>query len=70
MNKEPETILIYDDEPERKGKFKDELEKSLNEANQSKNFNVDSLDEPEFQNEIKSLEQRRLEFSSKGRKRP
>lgn len=65
MNKEQKTILIYDDEPERKSKFKGELEKSLNEANQSKNFNVDSLDGPEFQNEIKSLEQRRINFREK-----
>ena len=65
MNKEPETILIYDDEPERKGKFKGELEKGLNEANQSKNFNVASLDGPEFQNAIKALEQRRIDFRKK-----
>ena len=62
MNKEPETILIYDDEPERKGKFKGKLEKGLNEANQSENFKVDSLDGPEFQNAIKALERRRIEF--------
>lgn len=62
MNKELETILIYDDEPERKGKFKGELKKGINEANQSENFNVDSLDGPEFQNAIKALEQRRIEF--------
>ena len=62
MNKELETILIYDDEPERKGRFKGELEKSLNEANQSENFDVVSLEVPEFQNAIKSLAQRRINF--------
>jgi len=65
VNKEPKTILIYDDEPERKGKFKSELEKSLNEANQSKNFNVASLDGPEFQNAVKALEQKRINFREK-----
>ena len=65
MNKEEKQVLIYDDEPERTGKFKGELEKGLNEANQSENFNVASLDGPEFQNAIKALEQRRINFRKK-----
>ena len=65
MNKEHETILIYDDEPARTGKFKGELKKSINEANQSENFTFSSLDGPEFQNAIKALEQRRINFREK-----
>ena len=60
MNKK--TILIYDDEPQRTGDFEDKLEKGLNKAKQSKNFNVVSLDKDKFQNAIKALEQRRIEF--------
>ena len=62
MNKEEKQILIYDDEPKRAGKFKGELEKGLNEADQSRNFNVVSLTKGKFQNAIKALEQRRIEF--------
>lgn len=62
MSEKNGTILIYDDEPKRKGKFKGELEKGLNEANQSENFKVDSLDGPEFQDAVKALERRRIEF--------
>ena len=56
------TILIYDDEPQRTGDFEGQLEKGLNKANQIKNFNVVSLDKDKFQNAVKALEQRRIEF--------
>ncbi|MCY4403473.1 MAG: hypothetical protein OXD54_12925 [Candidatus Poribacteria bacterium] len=56
------TILIYDDDRQRAGKFKCKLEKGLDKANQSGNFNVVSLKHGEFQNAIKALEQRRMKF--------
>ena len=62
MNKEEKQILIYDDEPKRAGKFKGKLVEGLGEANQSGNFNVVSLKKDKFQNAIKALEQRRIEF--------
>lgn len=62
MTTEMKKILIYDDEPKRIGKFTSELDKGLNKANQSENFDVVSLKVPEFQNAIKSLEQRRINF--------
>lgn len=60
MNKEK--ILIYDDEYGRAEGFKRELDEGLAKADQIDNFNVMSLDGPEFQNSIKALEQRRIEF--------
>ena len=65
MNKEPKTILIYDDEQGRINDFKSELDNGLGEANQGENFDVDSLEGPEFQNAIKALEQRRINFREK-----
>ena len=62
MNKENPTILIYDDEQGRSGEFEEKLDKGLNRANQIKNFNVVSLDKDKFQNVIKALEQRRINF--------
>ena len=58
-------ILIYDDDHERTGKFKGKLENGLDETNQIENFNVVSLDKGEFQNAIKALEQRRIDFRDK-----
>ena len=60
MNKEK--ILIYDDEHGRTEGFKRKLDEGLTKADQIDNFNVRSLDGPEFQNSIKALEQRRFEF--------
>ena len=57
-----ETILIYDDDGERAGEFKCKLEKGLDKANQSENFNVKSLEHGEFQKAIIALEKRRIEF--------
>ena len=62
MNKEKETILIYDDEQERTEGFKGKLENGLGEANRSENFDVVSLDKGKFQNAIEALEQRRIDF--------
>ena len=55
-------VLIYDDDGQRAGEFKGKWEKGLDKANQSGNFNVKSLKHGEFQNAIKALEQRRIEF--------
>lgn len=60
MNKKK--ILIYDDEPGRTEGFKVKLEKGLNEAGQSERFNIISLKHNKFQDAIKALEQRRIEF--------
>lgn len=62
MSKKNGTILIYDDEEGRPDDFKDELDKGLDKANQSEKFDVVPLDKGEFQNAIKVLEQRRIEF--------
>ena len=62
MSKKNGTILIYDDEQGRISDFKSELDNGLDAANQGENFDVDSLEGPEFQNAIKALEQRRIEF--------
>ena len=62
MNSEKQTILIYDDSRKRSGEFKNRLEIGLEKANQSRHFNVRSLKHSEFQNIIKALEQRRIEF--------
>ena len=62
MSTEKATILIYDDEPERARDFEDKLEKGLDKADQSDNFDVVSLDTGEFQSAIKTLEQRRIDF--------
>ena len=61
MNKEKK-ILIYDDEQGRIEGFKGKLEKGLNKANPSEDFNIVSLKDSDFQNAIKALEQRRIEF--------
>ena len=58
-------ILIYDDEPKRTTDFKGKLKEGLNKADQSGNFNVISLDGSEFQNAIRALEQRRIDFRNK-----
>ena len=62
MSKEKETILIYDDDPDRTRDFESKLENGLDEVNQLENFNVVPLDKNKFQDSIKALEQRRLEF--------
>ena len=62
MNKEKETILIYDDEDGRTEGFKSKLEDGLDAADQGENFNVVSLDRDKFRNAIKALEQRRIDF--------
>ena len=62
MSTEKATILIYDDDPERARDFKGKLEKGLNKADQSNNFDVVSLDTSKFQSAIKTLEQRRIDF--------
>ena len=62
MNKKPETILIYDDEQGRPKEFKGKLEQGLNQANQSDKFDVRFLENEDFQNAIKVLEQRRINF--------
>ena len=62
MSTEKATILIYDDDPERARDFEGKLEKGLNEAKKGEDFNVKSLDKNKFQNAIKALEQRRIDF--------
>ena len=62
MSTEKATILIYDDDPERAKGFEGKLEKGLNEAKKGEDFNVKSLDKNKFQNAIKALEQRRIDF--------
>ena len=62
MSTEKATILIYDDDPERARGFEGKLEKGLNEAKKGEDFNVKSLDKNKFQNAIKALEQRRIDF--------
>ena len=42
--------------------FKGKLEKGLNKANQSEEFDIVSLKDSDFQNAIKALEQRRIKF--------
>lgn len=65
MSTEKATILIYDDEPEQARDFEGKLEKGLDKADQSDNFDVVSLDTGEFQSAIKTLEQRRIDFRKK-----
>ena len=60
MNKE--TILIYDDEQGRPREFEEKLDKGLNQANQSDKFDIILLKDNDFQNVIKALEQRRINF--------
>ena len=62
MNKEQETILIYDDEQGRPEDFKDKLDDGLGAANQSERFDIILLKDNDFQNAIKALEQRRINF--------
>ncbi len=57
-----ETILIYDDAPKRTKGFMEKLEEGLDKSNQGGNFNVKSLKHGEFQNAIKALKQRQIEF--------
>ena len=61
MNKEKK-ILIYDDEQGRTEGFKGKLEDGLDAADQRGNFDVVPLGKGEFQNAIKVLEQRRIDF--------
>ena len=56
-------ILIYDDEHGRSKEFKKKLEIGLKEANQ--NFEVTPLNDDQFQESIKALQERRLKFRSK-----
>ena len=63
MNKEK--ILIYDDEQGRTEGFKGKLEDGLDAADQRGNFNVIPLSGLKFQNAIKALEQRRIEFRNR-----
>ena len=65
MNKEKEKILIYDDEQGRTDNFKRKLKEGLNKANQSENFDIIPLKDDAFQNSIKALEQRRIDFRDK-----
>ena len=62
VSKDEKTILIYDDEQGRAEGFKFKLEEGLNKADQINRFNVESLGHDEFQNAIKALEQRRIDF--------
>ena len=62
MNKKNGTILIYDDEQGRADEFKQKLKEGLNKAGLSENFDFLSFDKGEFQNAIKTLEQRRIGF--------
>ena len=62
MSKKNPTILIYDDEQGRPGDFEEKLDKGLNRANQSDKFDIILLKDNDFQNAIKALEQRRIEF--------
>ena len=55
-------ILIYDDDSGRRRDFKGKLRRALNKAGQSENFNIESLNDDDFQNAIKALEQRRIDF--------
>lgn len=55
-------ILIYDDDSGRRRDFKGKLKRALNKVGQSENFNIESLDDDDFQNAIKALEQRRIDF--------
>ena len=65
MNKEKETILIYDDEQGRSDDFKDKLDEGLDQADQSDKFCIMSIGDCEFHNSIKALEQRRIKFRNK-----
>ena len=55
-------ILIYDDEQKRTEGFKRKLDEGLDKADLSENFDIIPLKDSEFQNSIKALEQRRIEF--------
>ena len=65
MNKEQETILIYDDDLDRTRDFKSKLKNGLDTANQSEKFDIIRLKDNDFQNAIKALEGRRIEFRKK-----
>ena len=65
MSKEKKKILIYDDEQGRSENFMRKLQDGLNKANQSDKFDIIPLDRPKFQNSIKALEQRRIDFRDK-----
>ena len=67
MSKKNPTILIYDDEQGRPEEFEEKLDKGLNQANQSDKFDIVLVKDNDFQNVIKALEQRRVEFR-KGKK--
>ena len=58
-------ILIYDDERQRTNKFKGKLKNGLDKADQSDNFDVISLKDDEFQDEIEALQKRRIKFRIK-----
>ena len=62
MSKKNEAILIYDDEQGRPEEFEEKLDKGLNQANQSDEFDIILVKDNDFQNAIKALEQRRVEF--------
>ena len=62
MSKKNPTILIYDDEQGRPEEFEEKLDKGLNQANQSDKFDIILVKDNDFQNAIKALEQRRVEF--------
>lgn len=55
-------ILIYDDDSDRRRDFKGKLKRALNKAGQNENFNIVSLNDDDFQNAIKALEKRRIDF--------
>ena len=62
MSKQQKTILIYDDDQRRINDFKSELENGLDAANQDENFDVKSLGKNKFQDSIKALGRRRIDF--------
>ena len=62
VSKQQKTILIYDDDQGRINDFKSELENGLDAANQGENFDVEPLGKNKFQDSIKALGQRRIDF--------
>ena len=62
MSKENPIIVIYDDEQGRSDDFESELRNGLDKANQGDKFDFEPLDRGEFQNAIKTLEGRRINF--------
>ena len=62
MSKENPIIVIYDDEQGRSDDFESELRNGLDKANQGDEFDFELLDTGEFQNAMKTLEGRRINF--------